>query len=562
MKTYCTLLLAATLTGWLANPTAHAADAPDRKPLPDAPEKKETKLTDAIPDQRENKPADDANKTASQGDKELRLNFRDVPLEMVLTYLSDAAGFIIVQETKVEGRVNVWSNQPMNKDEAVDLLNTILNKNGYAALRNGRTLTILSRDEAKKRDIPVKKGGEAAGIPKNDEMVTQIIPVRHALVSQLTANLQPLLGTYAEMTANESANTLIITATATDVRRMAEIINALDESISSTATLKVFPIRYADAKELANVIKELFTPTQQQGGGGRGGQFGGGGFTGFGGGGAGGGGFGGGGPGGGGFTGGGGRGNRGGGSSTANTRVVAVADERSNSLVVGAPEDMMDGIKSVIEQIDQPVNDITELRVFHLMNADPMELAEQFAQLFPDETKSGNSNDPNQNQGFRFGGGGFGGFGGFNRGGGNGGRNASANATGSERMKKKGRVLAVPDPRTSSIIISAASETMPQIAEMVEQLDSSPARKQRVFVYSLENADPQQVEQILKSMFERTTVNNRNNQNQNSPLTQRGSQNQGTTTGYGSGNGGGLGGNSGFGVGGGGGRGGGGGAFP
>jgi uncharacterized membrane protein YgcG len=68
---------------------------------------------------------------------------------------------------------------------------------------------------------------------------------------------------------------------------------------------------------------------------------------------------------------------------------------------------------------------------------------------------------------------------------------------------------------------------MPQIAEMVLQLDSSPARKQKVFVYNLENADVQQVEQILKGMFERTsTQNNRNNQNQNSALTTRSTQNQ------------------------------------
>src|SRR5664280_2190687 len=32
---------------------------------------------------------------------ELRLNFRNAPLEMVLNYLSDAAGFIIVLDTKV-----------------------------------------------------------------------------------------------------------------------------------------------------------------------------------------------------------------------------------------------------------------------------------------------------------------------------------------------------------------------------------------------------------------------------------------------------------------------------
>ncbi|HUR45669.1 MAG TPA: secretin N-terminal domain-containing protein, partial [Candidatus Saccharimonadales bacterium] len=450
-----------------------------------------------------------------------RLNFRGAPLEMVLNYLSDAAGFIIVLEAKPEGKVDVWSNQPLTKEEAVELLNSILNKNNLAAIRNGRTLTIVSREDAKKRDIPVKKGADTEKIPKSEEMVTQVIPVKHANVTSLTANLQTLLGTYAEMSANESANSLVITATQADVRRMTEIINALDESISSTSDIRVFPLKYADAKELADVIKELFTPTQQTGNN-RGGGFGN--FGGRGGGGFGGpGGFGGfGGQGGPGANAGGGGGNRGGGgtANTANMKVVAVADQRSNSLVIGAPDDLMSSITNIIREIDQPVNDITELRVFHLDNADPMEMAEMFSQLFPDETRS---NDQNQNQmGFRFGGG----FG-FNRGGAGGNRAATAGAgTESERMKKKGRVMAVPDQRTSSLIVSAASEMMPQIAEMVLQLDSSPARKQKVFVYNLENADVQQVEQILKGMFERTTQNNRNNQNQNSALTTRATQNQ------------------------------------
>jgi general secretion pathway protein D len=120
----------------------------------------------------------------------LRLNFRGVPVDMVLEYLSDAAGFIIIKETEVTGKVDVWSNQPLTKDEAVDLLNTILNKNDYAAIRNGRTLTIVSKEEAKKRDIPVIPGGEAEKIPKSDEMVTQIIPVKHANITQLMNNLR------------------------------------------------------------------------------------------------------------------------------------------------------------------------------------------------------------------------------------------------------------------------------------------------------------------------------------------------------------------------------------
>src|SRR5258706_1550907 len=95
----------------------------------------------------------------------------------------------------------------------------------------------------------------------------------------------------ATMTANESANALVITATQSDVRRMAEIVGALDDSISGNSSVKVFALRFADAKDLATVIKELFQPAQQTqgnrvgGGGFGGGGFGGGGFGGQGGGG-------------------------------------------------------------------------------------------------------------------------------------------------------------------------------------------------------------------------------------------------------------------------------------
>lgn len=446
------------------------------------------------------------NNIANPGDRNLRLNFRGVPLEMVLNYLSDAAGFIIVLETDVKGKVDVWSNQPLNRDEAADLLNTILSKNGYAAIRNGRTLRIVSRDDAKTKDLPVKSGNDPQQIPKSDQMVTQIIPVRYANATQLIKDLQPLLPTYSMLTANESGNALILTDTQSNIRRMAEIVRAVDTSLTNVSTIKVYPLQYADAKELASAIKDLFQPpaTQQNNNGGR--NF----FNRF---------F----PGGGGGGPGGGGGGRGGGGApgaatgagagggSPNSKIVAVADERTNSLVVSAPDDMMPVIEKLVQDIDVNSTDITELRVFHLLNADPSEVAEIFTELFPDPTTSRTGDQ--QNQGFRFGGFGRGGFG-QNRG--------AQTAQTSERSTKKGRVVAVADQRTSSLIVSAASELMPQIAAMIEQLDRSSNRKQRVYIYSLENADVTQVEQVVRDMFERNNVQaNRNNANQNSALQSR-----------------------------------------
>jgi type II secretory pathway component GspD/PulD (secretin) len=448
--------------------------------------------------------------TAANGTNGLHMNFRGARLDLVLDYLSDAAGFIINKETDVKGTVDVWSKDALGKDEAVEVLNKVLKKNGYAVIRNGRILTIISRDEAKTADLEVETGNDPNSVQKSDEVVTQIISVRYANASQLVANLQPLLPLSANLTANESANTLILVATRTEIKRVLRIVTALDTSIASVSSIKVFPLRYADAKDLATVIQQLFgTQTSNQTGAGinpraqlfnmlaGGGQGGG--------------------------RGGGGAGGRGGsGSGTAATRVVAVGDDRSNSLIVSAPADLLITIADMVEKIDQPVNDITELRVFRLHNADPVELADQFSQLFPDDTRTGS----NQNQG----------PGGFFFGGRRGGA-AATQATTSDRARKMGRVLAVADQRTSSLIVAASKTLMPQIADMVAELDSSPAKREQVAVYDLQNADPQDVQQILQDLFNRnTSMRNANTRNtQQNPLTTRQTQQQNTTgTGLGS----------------------------
>jgi type II secretory pathway component GspD/PulD (secretin) len=502
-----------------AAPKAESQTAPSEKPAakedqPEAP--------------KEPAPSTAKIEALKKGEKNLRLNFRNVPLDMVLEYMSDAAGFIIVLDTEVKGKVDVWSNQPLSKEEAVDLLNTVLNQNGYAAIQNGRTLRIVTREDAKKRDIPVKQGNDPAAIPKTDKIVTQVIPIHYVNATQLTKDLEPLLPDYAKLTANESGNALVLTDTQSNIRRMAEIVRALD-SFPGISKVKVFPLQYADAKELATAVKELFpapaTGNQNNnnrrffgGGGGGGFPFG---------------------PGGGGGQGGGGGGNAAGtpgAGATQNSRVVATADERSNSLVVSAPEDIMPTIEQLVNELDVATTDITELRVFHLNNADPVEMAEQFSELFPDDTKSTEQNQA----GFRFGGGPFA----FNRGG-----NRGTQTDNSTRNKKKGRVLAVADQRTSSLLVSAASELMPQIEQMVAQLDANSGKKQRVYIYPLENADVQTVEQVVRDMFERTTTSqNRNNQNKTSVLDTRTQQQQQNNNNSSAFRNGGFGGNSGGGA--------------
>jgi general secretion pathway protein D len=342
------------------------------------------------------------------------LNFKDASIENVLDELSAAAGFIVVKEVKPEGRVTLVSKQAVSRDDAVSLLNTVLKNAGYAAIQQGRILKIVSSDKAKHANIPVRTGSDPDKIDDTDELITQVIPLRYASATQLKADLQPLVNPDADFTANASSNALVMTDTSANIRRIVEIVSALDTHLADSTEVKVFQLEYADASDTAKMINDLFsstgtTPNATPGGPGGGGPgggfrglFGGGGFGG-GGGGFGGGGFGGGGAPGGGGPGGGFRGLFGGGgggnnnNNNGNTQnglrssIHASSDDRTNTLVVAGPTDQLEVIARVVHELDSNPEAEETTFVYKLRNADSLNI-EAVCNLLFNGTSSGQRN--------------------------------------------------------------------------------------------------------------------------------------------------------------------------
>jgi type II secretory pathway component GspD/PulD (secretin) len=327
---------------------------------------------------------------------ELTMNFRNAPLEMVLNYLSDAAGFIIVLDTTVRGNVSVISSHPMNRNEAVDLLNAVLNKNGYAAIRDGRTLTILDKNDAKTRNIPVKTSNNPDSIPNNAEIVTQIIPIRFVEARQLMTDLSAFVSPQATIVANEAGNSIVVTDTQSNIRHLTEIIRAIDNSAEGETEIRVFHLNYASPADVASELGQIFPSSGSSSGqvqtpfrfGGGGGGQGGGGPGGF-------------------FA----RmaaANAGGGAGTGGsqnsriqkqTQVIAVADQRTSSVVVTASKDLMQEIAGMMTQLDVPSDRDQNVYVFQMKNGDPQQAVQVLQNMFQSSStsRSGTSSSSSQN---------------------------------------------------------------------------------------------------------------------------------------------------------------------
>ncbi|MFB3894071.1 MAG: type II secretion system secretin GspD [Phycisphaerae bacterium] len=447
------------------------------------------------------------------GNGPLMLNFKDASLRTVLDYLSEAAGFIIVGEPKIEGRITLQSRWPVPVEEAVGLLDTVLKEKGYAAIRMGRTLKIVSLADAKKELIQTRFGNNPDEIKPSDRIITQVIPIRYVDAVKLKSDLSSLIPSSADVTTNAVSNTLIVTATEATVRRILEIIKAIDSHQADISTVKVFQLKYANATSTARLIQDIFKEdqTQQAGGGGFGGGRGrgGGGFV---------------------FTMGGAPPAADEGKGGRNVKVIASADDRTNTLVVSASPDVMKVIEGIVKDLDNNPAEVQAVYVYRVRNGDASNMASVLNTTFgwggttptggtgARQTTGmglggplGGSSGITGGRGSTIGGGGggtrglsSGGLGGISGGRGAGGLGAGGlgtggfgtgrtggttgltgggrtagggpgargpTGTGSAGADLLGQVYVVPDPDTNSLIITTASKNWERVKEIIMDLD-------------------------------------------------------------------------------------------
>ncbi len=325
----------------------------------------------------------------------IKLNFKDTPVEAVLEQLSELTGLTIIKDVTVDGRITIISKQSMNLDDAIALINSVLLEKGYVGIRTGKVFKLVKLDEAKKHNIPVRVGADPAQIDNSEQVITQIIPIKYIDAGQLKKDFAPMVAAYAELTSNTGSNSLILTDTSANIRRIAEMIQAMDKQSTALAEVKVFQLKYANSTSAAKLLNDLFKEEDDKTGAAANNvpAF----FRGFGGGG--------------GPPGAGGRPNQPAQPDPTDQqshklkKVTASADDRTNAVVVSASPDTMVTISQIIKELDANPAEEQGVFIYHCMNAQSANLETVVNTLFASNT-SGSSTaikrtatTPNQNTG-------------------------------------------------------------------------------------------------------------------------------------------------------------------
>lgn len=180
------------------------------------------------------------------------LNFKGADIAAVIQSVADITGKNFIVDPRVKGKVTIISKRPMSQREVYQVFLTVLDVHGYAAIPSGKVIKIIPDADAKAAGMPTADD-ENPGV--GDEVVTRVIQVDHVNAAQLVPILRPLVPPQGHLAAYPQSNVLIVSDRARNIERIMKIIKRVDQPTSGE--IEIIQVENASAADLVRVINSL-----------------------------------------------------------------------------------------------------------------------------------------------------------------------------------------------------------------------------------------------------------------------------------------------------------------
>ncbi len=194
------------------------------------------------------------------------LNFVNADLDSVVKAVGQATGKNFVIDPRVKGTVNLVTEQPVSRAQALETLGSVAACRATPMVESNGFTKVVPEADAKLQGSPIVAGG---GGGRGDQVVTQVFRLNYESANNLVPVLRPMIAPNNTITAYPANNTLVITDYAENLRRLGRIIAAIDAPASGEVEL--VPLKNAVASDTALVLQKLLDPAAAASGAGGGG---------------------------------------------------------------------------------------------------------------------------------------------------------------------------------------------------------------------------------------------------------------------------------------------------
>ena len=260
-----------------------------------------------------------------------KINLKNADIREFVTQVSAITGKSFIVDPRVKGNVTVISNTSMDTPAVYELFLAVLRVHGFAAVPSGNVVRIVQQVLAKQSGNPQDFSTENPG----EELVTQVLSVKNTDSNELFKILRPLIPQYGHIAGLSEPNALIISDHAENIARLTQIINRID--IADNSTTRIIRLQNAWIEDVVSLLEQL--APEQMGKGAKG-----------------------------------------------PNRVMVVASERTNSLIIKGEPETLDKVARLVGELDVPANRGGTIQVVRLAHSDAVQLAEILKNLIADKS--------------------------------------------------------------------------------------------------------------------------------------------------------------------------------
>lgn len=181
-------------------------------------------------------------------------SFEEAPVaDVVRTILGDILKTDYVLHPPLSGTVTLSTRAPIAPDRALFLLESALQANGLALIRDARGSYHVGRADALKGIGSAVRQAGSGPLPPGYGAI--VVPLQYIGAAEMATILKPMMPADALVRVDNLRNLLVLTGTRTQAEGWLDLVSTFDVNLLQGMSVGVFPLKHASIKEVEAALQ-------------------------------------------------------------------------------------------------------------------------------------------------------------------------------------------------------------------------------------------------------------------------------------------------------------------
>ena len=203
-----------------------------------------------------------------KGNADTTLQFPNSDVADVLRFYEELTGKKLVMDNFVQGKVNIFINKKIPRDEAIKIIEMNLLLNGYSLVPSEDSDIVKVIGTGKNpRTTGVPVISDETEIPDGDHVISYLFKLRYADPTELQQALGQYLSPpqpYTSFLALPKAGAILVTENSSVIRTLARIVDQVDVPPAEVVS-EFIKLERADASKVVDMLKDIFEKSDKTG---------------------------------------------------------------------------------------------------------------------------------------------------------------------------------------------------------------------------------------------------------------------------------------------------------